>query len=755
MGLKSSVAVEQSKISFAIQEVLTILDRNFGGVSSSSSEVKDRPPMTRQLKEMLEAADVIKTVEPFWNSNFKQQELKSRVSPPFFGKSTSHSYLSWLSLICRYLVERSKSNKQSVWGGFFYACRSAIRSKAGDSAAEFLLPLFILDAVCFGENSDEDIIVNDFLSALSFDSNTPSRMNLREREKVCNAVFTVLHVLRHWMEREIEDMTQKNRGRSKRASSSCDRGWPADKSIRKIDRFLKRIPLSSCAMAANEVGMRARALRFLEMDARGRLNRENVESKFVESCFLTGVDTVLIGQLLGQLNDFDTMVFVGQKNNQTGSLKRLAEEASQRELNEDWEGSCQAYEQLLDSRLRSGHCHNEDTDIENDAQEGLLRSLLKLGRLDSVLNQAYGMSKQISTPEDAMKIRAELLPSATEAAWRLGNWGALDELLTNPTDESSYDSNERYQLSFGRTMSSLHSKSQPTITTCLKSSREAAMSSLAAAARDGYVRSYPYLVQLHSLREVECIALASEQEESYTDIVSSDEWNRRLELSSPEITGSIRNTRLALTRMVDEGEPMVEGSMWLDIGKAARKSELYQVAEHSLTQANVSFCKALNEQGSNDGSSLALSARDSIGRVKLQIAKLKHDVGESMAALKLVEDDIPASICLMDEGQLKTYVASNSAAGSGEALARRILQSTEWMVCDGLKSTSEIKTRYQTVLRLAPKWERGMELIEISIDLFSLSQTTSLILESLCNTLGSSFSLCEVSGFSSCDCYWN
>jgi len=189
-------------------------------------------------------------------------------------------------------------------------------------------------------------------------------------------------------------------------------------------------------------------------------------------------------------------------------------------------------------------------------------------------------------------------------------------------------------------------------------------------------------------------------QKSYLDVVTSKQWSDRLEVSTPDITGSsaILNARLVLSRMANE--PSIEGALWLGIGKMARKGGLYTVAQHSLTQANVAFCKSLglNEQ-----------ARESVGKVKLQVAKLKHAIGESTTALKLIEDDIPASIFLMDEKSLKTSVSSDKDE-SRETFARRILQATEWMACGGLKSTPEIKDRYLTVLKLAPNWERGMYL---------------------------------------------
>lgn len=581
--------------------------------------------------------------------------------------------------------------------------------------------------MCFGNKSDEDVVVNEFLHVLTFkiDGVSPeggdvaSQMNLREREKAANAVFSVMDVLRHWMEKEMERRYElsgrggksKSRASDSNAMSNADSSWPASESIKKIERLLKRIPLSSCAIAASKVGMRARALQFIENEGRGKaleVNNDHTsngdikgKTKFLKSDLLQGVDSQITQVLLGQLNDFDTMVFVAQKKHETDLTKRLTEEAAEREMYEDWEGAFQAYEQLIDSRLNDD---NQRQSTRSWAKKGLLRCLLKLGRLDSVLNQASGMATQNPTMlGDTTLDGSELLPSAVEAAWRLGSWSELDTLINNASDDSAFelDANARYQLSFGRTMHSLHSKSQENILKCLKDTRESIMSTLSSAARDGYTRSYPYLLQLQALREVESISSMlfedqSEFQQSFINVVSSNQWSDRLNLSSLDTTGSnaIINTRLTLSRMANQ--PSVEGMIWLDIGKVARKGGLHRVAEQSLIQANASFCKSLNVNE---------QARESIGNVKLQVAKLKHAIGESTTALKLIEDDIPASIFQMDDLQLKSYVSSD--ATESIATARRILQATEWMAADGLKSSSEIKDRYMVVLKLAPDWERG------------------------------------------------
>ena len=743
-GLKSAATIiDQHKLSFGIQELLKQIDASYnlgmpGGGASSSSEDKPEQKqreMSSWLKEKLDEADVRCIVEPFWTSIYQQQDLSAEKQPPYFVKS--NSYFRWLSSFCRFLVTRSHANERSLWSKFFYACRSAIRSQgelkndieyplvmcppypyfcrffsylaAGISVAEFILPVIVLDTVCFGEKEDLDVIVSEFLEVLSFDiENLPALMQPREREKAVNAVFTLLDVLRHWAEREMEQLQispkskAKRRSRNSRNSDQTLDIWPVEESISKINQFLKRIPSSICAVAASSVGMNARALRFLEIESRSKcgLHTANMETKqglgYLKFQYLDGIDLDLTHDLLGKLNDFDTMVIISQKGQryQSSLTRRLAQDASERELCGDIEGACQAYEQLLDTRL------NKEEVVDNTrlmAQQGLLRCQLKLGRLDSVVNQAYGMTSNSNRAEETV-ISNMFIPFAAEAAWRLGNWSVLDEVSHANLTENVHDVNGHHQLCLSRVMDSLHSRCPSKFNSSLLDARESAMTALSSAARDSYSQSYPYLMQLHALRDIERVSSDFFDGSSNKNReVLSDEWSHRLNLSSPDSTGSnvILNTRLALCRMADE--PIAEGLLWLDIGKQARKGGLYSIAEQSLTHADVAF-----------SSSVATSdiARESIGKVKLQFAKLKYATGESTTALNLIEDCIPSSILYLKDKELQSL--GSHPEQSVDNIGRLLLQATEWMVSGGLKSGSEIRSRYQTVLKLVPQWERGM-----------------------------------------------
>lgn len=701
-GLKSANStLDQHKIAFAIQELLKQIDASVADKSNEDvNHELGSTPMSSWLKDKLDEADVRHIVEPFWTSTYQQQELAASKKPPFFIKS--NSYFIWLSSFSRFMVTKSHSNKKSIWKALFHSCRSAIRSQAGIGVAEFILPVLILDTICFGEDCDQDIVVSEILAALSFTTSSISLMDLREREKTVNAVFNVLDVIRHWMENEMEQMPPSSANKAKRGQRQSCNGdsWPVEESISKISHFIKRIPSSACAIAASSVGMNARALRFLEIESRAKCGlhiRRGSDyasngTKYLKSEYIHGIDLELAQTLLGKLNDFDTMVVVTQKGHhrQSGLTRRLAEEAAERELYGDIEGSCQAYEQLLDTRL------NKELD-RLTAQKGLLRCLLKLGRLDSVINQAFGMSESlISARQTMFGISDEFLPSAAEAAWRLGNWAVLEKVSEFDVD-SLTDASGRHQLSFGRVMHSVHCRSPSKFMSSIQEAREHVMASLSSAARDSYSQAYPHLQALHALRDVEIFFGSTSNNE-----IVSDEWRHRLSLSSPDFTGYniIMNTRLALSRM--SNEHIAEGALWLDTGKMARKGGLLQVAEQCFTHADLSFGTSICQ--ANDG--MSDLAQESIGKVKLQFAKLKYALGETTTALNLIEDDVPPTVFHLDDKELKSFVASSKQ--SVGIIGRLLLQATEWVVSGGLKSGTEIRSRYQTVLKLAPKWERGM-----------------------------------------------
>ena len=649
------------------------------------------------------------------------------------------------------MITRSKDNERSRWRDFFFACRSAVRSLSGIRVAEFLLPLLVLDSVCFGDKYDETVTVQEIRDALSLNTSVENSMLRNERQKIINAIFMVMDTLQIWAERETEDRHRVSRGSSpssaaKQITSSellpegSQLPWPSDESVARIEDLTNAIPLSVCAKAAARVGMHARAMRLLEMEARshfvnvyddthGEADNDMYAANELyigRQKMLQGMDVRLAQKVLGCLDDFDTMMAVSE-DCRGGLSLNVMDHIVEREMYGDWVGALQGYEQALQISKRS-ISESEKAAASDDTlmlEEGMLKCLLRLGQLESVLNQVNGMRS-----DTKCHISKHLLPSAIEAAWRLGNWASLEDLIKNEQSGLAVDpldTEGQYHISLGRAMLGLHIKSQETVAKAVREARTEVLVSLAGAARESYARAYPYLLRLQSLKELEDASevlcqngcnrggeeatLRAFSDQVYSDLPHGWEWEGRIQLTASEIGGSsaIVNVRLSLSQIAKL--PGLEGSLWLTIGKQARKSRLYHIAENYLAHANAA-CIRLKEQESKTPSSTSTSLEQ---EVTMQLAKLKYAAGNSNVALRILEQENIQGLLGKEGDNLKGIVATMYDTGTKNAsrnskvnyLAKKILQSTEWLVEGGLKSGSEIMQRFSLVKGLHTSWERA------------------------------------------------
>uniref|UniRef100_A0A7S4J226 non-specific serine/threonine protein kinase n=1 Tax=Odontella aurita TaxID=265563 RepID=A0A7S4J226_9STRA len=751
VALKAApTTLDQHKVAYTIQEILALLNASANRSSTASavnensergkSRVSRKGKMSPWLTNQLTEAGVLEVVEPFWNTSYHQSDKASPRKPPFFRKCTT--YTSWLSQWCRFMIFRSKGNSRSRWRHFFHACRSSIRSNPGIRIAEFLLPLLVLDSIAFGDSEDEKNTINELLDALSF--NGEKKMPRSEKQKVINAVFTVMDMLEIWNEGEKESRYRSARGIShgsdKRRKPNdypvddLQAPWPAEESMACIDDLLTVLPLSDCAVAAADVGMHARSLRFLELQARSQFigyydetHGPTSESTFGKQRKLLGIDLGLAQNVLGCLADFDTMSAVAQER----KSRDLTDQIEERELLNDWSGALQGYEQALQIHQRSkagGKISAEGLDVQS-LERGLVNSLLEQGQLESVLNQVRGLMHGKSVQDiKSGQMRKHLIPSAVEAAWRLGNWDALQNLLDN---ELGFDADGTYHVALGKAMLGLQRQSLEDTVPSIEEARQAVLTSLAGAARESYQRVYPYLLRLHCLKEVEdaqesLCHRGSAAPKNFADLVFSDsphgwEWKGRLQTTTAsEVIGSntIVNVRLSLSHIA--GLPSLEGSLWLGVGKRARKCGLYNIAENFLAHAGAT-CDRLGKESPEQ---LDHWERPLSFDVNMQLAKLNHATGKTGAALRLLDQDCIHGLLNKEGEELKKVVdvmLTNAKESEGrpyehvsnyiESLAKEILQGTEWLVEGGLKSGPEIVSRYNLVNNLrnlsGKNWERS------------------------------------------------
>jgi serine/threonine-protein kinase ATR len=650
------------------------------------------------------------------------------------------------------MVTRSKDCALSRWNDFFFACRTAVRTQAGLKAAEFILPLLVLDRICFGNAEDEEMVRQEIIDALSFDTQSSVIMDLSERQKAVNALFITIDTLSFWAERETEE---RNRGRSTSSSTNAKRrvlkgdagdaplskSWPSDESIDRIDDVLKTIPLSLQASAAANVGMHARALRLLEMAARGdivdavyncgseqqgsKVGGGTAVSRTVGDHILSGIDLSLLKDVLTELDDCESMVAVGEGSSLANPSARVWDSIRQKEASGNWEAALQDYERALQF---------EDPGLRDPRiKKGALQCLLELGQFESVLNQVTGLMHQ-ATKTDKSNDNGHIVPLAVEAAWRLGRWQSLSGLIESEKPEvvcQGMDSEGAFQIAVGKAMLGLQRKEPTTVSSALQNAREALMQSLSSAARESYARSYSHIVRLHCLREIENASdVLCEEMTAVTlaEVAKSNShegwlWDGRLDLVSSQGARAVISTRLALARLAEE--PFLEGSLFANVGKKTRKSGLYTISANFFSQAEATFA-SIQSKATGRNANLA----DFLDPIQMQVAKLKHTLGESNTALKMLGQESVQKVVdrmivnLDDEKAIQiaaiTYERQRigamsglaaAVAGDDKALAHRfagrLLKLTQWMAEGGLKGGAEVMGRFRVIHKLAPQWEKG------------------------------------------------
>ena len=631
------------------------------------------------------------------------------------------------------------------------------------SLSEFILPLLVLDRICNGNSHDERVVINEFVCVFDFGSkenmqgNGTSKMGSSERQKAMSCAFMVLDTLQHWAESETEERYHssrssssvarsvlRNREEEKASESKC---WLWEESVAAIDSLLEAVPLSLQANAAASVGMHARALRLMEMAARSKIVQTVYDShvgdlaanskssdndrspggqKLIGTHVMDGIDTNLFKKILGQLNDYETMEGIANTSDVASSA---LDDILVKESKGEWTGALYDYERALEL--------NASSNSRPELEKGSLRCLLELGQLESVLHQVNGIaySQPNSLGNDPVRMASlgdsHAMPYAVEAAWRLGRWSTLTQLLNDANHDNlnphSKDSDGLYRVALGNAIHGLYERAETKVATSIRKARHTVMSDLSNVARDSYSRSYSYLIRLHCLREVEnaseimCNQDVMNDPPRLGEIASSCghegwNWDGRLAVASAAGSSDIIDVRLALARLA--GDARLEGSLYLRVGKQARKSGLINIAANFLSQAEA--CCNREGFGSDESSASTSHVHDLLSSIKLQSAKLKHQNGESTAALRILglgnvagmldnDDKTLISEALSHERNAFPDVAlhNRNEAADINRFSRRLLQSTRWMVEGGIKGGSEVIERFRIVQRLSPKWEKG------------------------------------------------
>ena len=753
----ASNSAEQHKVAHTIQQLLVILDktsndtiqpegydrinvRTLEGVSHSSQE---KGPMSQWLSDNLESEGVLSILEPYWASSFSENTSSRNTKlPPFY--RTAENYFQWMSRWCRYLILRAYENNSCTWRSLLFACRTVVRSLAGTVVSEFILPILVLELLCFGSPDDEEVIQRELRDVFelsvqpSSDDSSLVRMSFSERQKAVNTAFLLVDTLKLWSERETEGFFKRNTKQGTQGSKLLPISFNSGSSnatlaLEKINDLIDTLPLETMSKTAAAMGMHARALLCLEAKARMGLAVPVFDTTKVQvgsseesriqltvqhglgAHLLRGINVSLLKEVLGNLDDYPTMKAVAGNSR---SLLYDKDGIRERESRGDWTGALNDYERALQSQ--------SDTVTRSSLEQASLRCLLEIGQYESVLNQVNGiMYRAKASNNEAQEEGAkQAIPLAIDAAWRLGRWSALDSLVDEygSTAESA-NAVGGFQLAVGKAMLGLYRRSKSEVDDAVGVAREALMTKLSTVARDSYDRAYPSLVRLQCIREIEDanivfsenLSMAIAGSSTLSDLATSADiggwaWDCRLDMTSNVDSSIITDVRLALARLA--GDTKLERDVFFTMGKKARKNGLLDVASTCFAQSRSVAAAAVSADIHSD------TPIKWIGEVQMQLAKLEYQDGQTSSALRILGVEDVKGWSKLCENELRVesaarlqIITGRPTLGSDHSvrndMAKRLLKSTRWIAEGGLKAVPEVMERFRVSNQLRPKWEKS------------------------------------------------
>ncbi len=561
---------------------------------------KHNDTMPEWLMRIFREHGILDAVEPFWVTNYiLRDSMDPSMQFPIFRAQiispTGSSLERYISLWCRHLISNSRGPMQPI----FKACRGVVRASIG--VAQFLLPHLAVDTILFGTESDREDLLNEVVAVLSVDLDLEMGGGGKATTKsfhhvAIQAIFKLLDTLNEWM----------NGG-----TPPLGTNWPKPRErLCALRSFMELIPRHVLIDASIGIKAHTRALLYLEEQLRittrgsciGTSGGGNQISDVLLNDGANGTLPAITAHSLQQLVDIyrrissepDAMSGLEVLRRKFGCPQTLKQRIWQHEHAEEWFEALQVYEHTLQSS-RPGS-DNRDSSLRvglwdpGERELGALRCHMSLGQYQLVLHQTNGMLMMptlsgADRQKNPTTIGSLILPLAIEASWRLQRWSLTEDLLNeydqtlfrysgggseNITNSSSRLTSHQdppspllpedsFRVSLARVLLLFHKNIGTTASSSCKSinfegalrtARAEVMGQLAAASMESYQRTYPYLIQLHTLAEIEQVwlirshspAVGVVQSRKQKPISSSSmvtfaslNWSSRLGLLAPNL----------------------------------------------------------------------------------------------------------------------------------------------------------------------------------------------------------------------------
>ena len=444
----------------------------------------------------------------------------------------------------------------------------------------FLLPSVLSFLVENGQDDDRDVIYREMMAILSMGSCEvaeveASVMNVHTSsdQSILQEVFSLMDNL---------------------SSIAMHRKYDTEN---RLTKFLERFP--SFTMASRSLGISAfsAALLFAEKSWREEQLKRDVKlsdpilrimQRSLSS--LEAVDDVPALLNLMRSKSIDDIAFHYESlGNWTAALPCF-ERGDQLTKTRTLSDSMDTDEELYSSLRSESFAESFDSSTLKSASVDLRHSVSRVHGLLNCLKQIGSFECAVSAAVHAANVYPQFASifraRAVQSAWRQGPSGFYDikTLVRSPIDED-------FDVAIGRALVALSESEFEYVQHWTCKAREVIMDPFAATSSDSYRRSYPHVIKLHMLKDLETAAFelkragSSSVRRECMHRLLHVEWQERLmrTQSSLRLREPILSLHRCLVEIAGCGSLVVD--CWLNVAKSARKSGNLEAGHAAIIHA--------------------------------------------------------------------------------------------------------------------------------------------------------------------------
>ncbi|CAH2247104.1 serine threonine- kinase atr isoform X1 [Pelobates cultripes] len=621
----------QDSAAYAIQELLSIYECRDGRADCPGRRLWRRFP--EHVQEIL---------EPHLNTRYKSSRKAvnwSKMKKPIYLSKSGNNFAEWSATWAGYLITKVR---HELAMRVFNCC--SIMMKHDFKVTIYLLPHIFVYVLLGCSKDDQQEVYAEIMAVLKHEDPWVRRLqdNASDLSQLSTqTVFSMLDHLTQWARQKFQVLNAEKTTAKPGSRMEIKTVTPEDhEEYQNVTKFLELIPQDTLAIASFRSNAYTRAVMHFESFIMEKKQEIQEHLGFLQ-------------KLYAAMHEPDGVAGVSAIRKKEASLKEQILEHESIGLLRDATACYDRAIQLKPEEIIHYH--------------GVVKSMLGLGQLSTVITQVNGVLN--SRPEWT----AELNTYRIEAAWKLSQWGLVEDYLS-PDRKST-----AWSIRLGQLLLSAKKREAESFYDSLKVVRAEQIVPLSAASfeRGSYQRGYEYIVRLHMLCELEHSVKMLLQMPDGDSIKDSLNWPARLEMTqnshrAREPILALRRALLAVNKRPNQADMV--GECWLQSARVARKAGHHQAAYNALLNAGETRLPELN----------------------VERAKWLWSKGDMHQALIVLQKG--AELFLLD----------NSASPEQQLIhGRAMLLLGRFMEETANFESNAVMKKYKDVTTLLPEWEDG------------------------------------------------